>query len=111
MPHEISCDQWGALLIDGLSVQHGERCLPQGDDFGTFLRDFVSWLPQIGLLFIKRPKRLRAPSFQVPLLSADKLIDPLDVNLLLAFAGLGDIVRSLHTHQRVHLHAESLFHA
>jgi hypothetical protein len=43
----------GAHLIDGLSVQHGERCLPQGDDFGAFLRDFVSWLPQIGLLFIK----------------------------------------------------------
>ena len=43
--------------------------------------------------------------------SVDKLIDSLDVNLLFAFASLGDIVRSLHPHERVHLHAKGFFDA
>ena len=44
-------------------------------------------------------------------LSVDKLIDSLDVNLFFAFASLGDIVRTLHPHERVHLHAKGFFDA
>ncbi len=33
------------------------------------------------------------------------------MNLLLALAGLGDVVRRLHPHQRVHLHAEGFLDA
>ena len=43
--------------------------------------------------------------------SVDKLIDPPYVNLLLAFAGSRDVVRRLHTHERIHLHAEGLLYA
>ena len=43
--------------------------------------------------------------------SVDKLTNALDVNLLLALSSLGNVVRSLHAHERVHLHAKRLFDA
>lgn len=41
----------------------------------------------------------------------NKLADALDVNLFLALTGLRDVVRSLHTHESVHLHPQRLFDA
>jgi hypothetical protein len=37
--------------------------------------------------------------------------NPTNVDFLFALAGLGDIVRRLHPHERVHLHSERFFNA
>jgi hypothetical protein len=40
-----------------------------------------------------------------------KQANPANVDFLFALAGLGDIVRGLHPHERVHLYSECLFNA
>jgi hypothetical protein len=40
-----------------------------------------------------------------------KRANPANVDFLFALAGLDDIVRGLHPHERVHLHSECLFNA
>src|ERR1700690_1749822 len=39
------------------------------------------------------------------------LVNPSHMNLLLTLAGLGDVVRGLHPHERVHLHPKGFLNA
>lgn len=44
-------------------------------------------------------------------LTVGELLDTPDMNLLLPFTGLGNIIRSLHPHERIHIDAEGFFNS
>ena len=45
------------------------------------------------------------------MLGVDKLTNALDVNLLFALSGFGNVVRGLHAHKCVHLYVEGFLDA